>query len=168
MKVFAAGDRIRMSLGGLKGTVTGAWPKANRYDIKFDIDPSKILSCSGDSLTKLKKKANVHEDVAATSKRSLSSIQKRLTKPEPSLSESFRESFENPTFILSSVVVAVCAFRFLFDGVTFGLLDFKIMLDHTAPLAYSSILTPVLAGHAYIRAKGKDLPAKQKVDNPDA
>lgn len=87
---------------------------------------------------------------------------------EPSLAESFRESFENPTFILSSIVVAVCAIRFLFDGATLSLLGQTLTFASTDPLAYGSILTPVLAAHGYIRAKAQTPQSKPKVDDPDA
>lgn len=96
---------------------------------------------------------------------------KKYHHKEPSLTESFRESFENPTFILSSVVVGVCALRFLFDGAALNLFGVILVFPHTDPLAYGSILAPVLAGHAYIRAKAKITGVsndKEKVDNPDA
>jgi hypothetical protein len=83
------------------------------------------------------------------------------------LAESFRESFENPTFILSSIVVIVASLRFLFDGATAEIFGQSITFAHTDPLAYGSLLTPVLAGHAYIRAKAKETLKSRKVDNPD-
>jgi hypothetical protein len=86
---------------------------------------------------------------------------------EPSLAESFRESFENPTFILSAIVVVVCSLRFLFDGAVIEVFGQTFTLAHTDPLAYGSILTPVLAGHAYIRANAKNVQKSTKVDNPD-
>jgi hypothetical protein len=88
----------------------------------------------------------------------------RKKAKEPSLAESFRESFENPTFILSSIVVAVCSFRFLFDGAVIELFGQTFTLAHTDPIAYGSILTPVLAAHSYIRAKAKNVLSKQKVN----
>lgn len=84
---------------------------------------------------------------------------------EPSLVESFRESFENPTFILSSVVVGVCAVRFLLDGVTLTFFGQTFTLAPTDPLSYGAILTPVLGAHSFIRAKAK-IPHK-KVDEND-
>lgn len=93
----------------------------------------------------------------------------RKNKKEPSLAESFRESFENPTFILSSIVVVVCSLRFLFDGATAELLGQTITFAHTDPAAYAAILTPVLGAHSYIRAKAAAREQiKQKVENPDA
>lgn len=89
---------------------------------------------------------------------------------EPSLAESFRESFENPTFILSSITVGVCALRFLFDGVAITILGQRIEIPHTDSLAYGSILTPVLAAHGYLRANAKVPHVKKEkvvVDNPD-
>ena len=65
--------------------------------------------------------------------------------------------------ILNIVVTSVCAIRFLLDGVSiFG----SIMFPHVDPLAYSAILSPLIAGHAYMHVRGS-FAARQKVDNPD-
>lgn len=113
-----------------------------------------------------KKNKSAHEDVrAAVALQQLASLNinkfKQLGKSkEPSLQESFRESFENPTFILSSIVVGVCALRFLIDGLAVTIMGQTLIAPHTDPMAYGSILTPVLAAHSYIKAKGKNKPTE--------
>lgn len=95
----------------------------------------------------------------------------KKTKPkEPSLSESFRESFENPTFILASVTVGACVLRFLFDGLNVTLFGQNVIIPHTDSMSYGAILTPVLAAHGYLRGYARtphSKPTEQKVDNPE-
>jgi hypothetical protein len=62
---------------------------------------------------------------------------------------------EHPTTSMAIIVVAVCALRFLFDGVIFSIAGHIITIPHVDPLSYGSILTPVLAAHGYLRGKIK-------------
>lgn len=52
---------------------------------------------------------------------------------------------------LCILVVTVCSLRFLLDGVSFS----GVVIGHVDPLAYGSILTPVLAAHGWIKTKMK-------------
>ncbi len=57
------------------------------------------------------------------------------------------------TLKLSALVVIVCCFRFLLDGVEWTLFGHPISFGHVDPLAYGSILTPVLGAHGYIHSQ---------------
>lgn len=59
--------------------------------------------------------------------------------------------FQDPLFalIVFSVVIAVA--KFLIDGVTFEIAGHPVNLGHMDPLAYGSLLTPLLAAHGYIK-----------------
>jgi hypothetical protein len=74
-----------------------------------------------------------------------------------------KQAIMNPTAHLSVIVVMICSFRFLLDGVSVTVFGHSLSIGHTDPLAYSSFLAPVLGVHGYIHTK-----TKPKVDNPDA
>lgn len=69
------------------------------------------------------------------------------------------------TLQLSVLVVAVCALRFLFDGLSVTIGGHNLTLGHIDALAYGSILTPVLGAHGYIKASLNK--GRKRVDNPD-
>ena len=74
----------------------------------------------------------------------------------------------NPTAHLSVLVVLICSFRFLLDGISIVIFNHTITIGHTDPLAYATILAPILGTHGYIntRVKRSDNTTK-KVTNPD-
>jgi hypothetical protein len=71
---------------------------------------------------------------------------------------------------LSVLAVTVAAIRFLFDGVQFHFGTHTFGFDHTDPLSYGSILTPILGAHSYIGTRGwkKSPPRSNLPDNPDS
>lgn len=68
------------------------------------------------------------------------------------------------TLQLSVAVVLVCCLRFLFDGIEITIAGHSLSLGHMDPLAYGTILAPVLGAHGYIRA---NIGKRTKIDNPD-
>lgn len=58
---------------------------------------------------------------------------------------------------LSVMIVAVCAVRFLLDGVTVG----GFSVGHMDSMAFASIMTPILAAHGYLKAKNPTEPASE-------
>lgn len=70
---------------------------------------------------------------------------------------------DNPTGFLSILVVMICSFRFLLDGISVTVSGHLLQISHTDPLAYSSILAPILGAHGYVRTRVDS----QKVDLPD-
>lgn len=67
---------------------------------------------------------------------------------------------KNVTQLLAVIVVGVCAFRFLLDGITL----FGVYFDHIDPLAYGSILSPVLLAHGYVKVRSW---GRRGIDDPD-
>lgn len=65
---------------------------------------------------------------------------------------------------LSVMVVTVCSFRFLFDGVVITIGSNTFSLGHIDALSYGSIMTPILGVHGYIHTK---LNAGKKQDEPE-
>lgn len=78
--------------------------------------------------------------------------------------------YKNPTLTLSFIVVSVCALRFLFDGLSLNILGHTLDIGHMDPLAYGSILTPVLGAHGYVQTRRNyhSMPKGSEIDNPDA
>jgi hypothetical protein len=70
---------------------------------------------------------------------------------------------KNTTLKLSVLVVFVCCFRFLFDGITLTFGQYTLSLGHVDSLAYGAILTPILGAHGYIRTKLNT--SSKKVEN---
>lgn len=70
----------------------------------------------------------------------------------------------NATTMLSTIVVVVCAFKFLMDGVSFTAFGHTIELGHVDASAYAAILTPVLGAHGYIKTR---MNRTEKVDSPN-
>jgi hypothetical protein len=75
------------------------------------------------------------------------------------------------------MTVSVCCVRFLLDGIQVTLGENVFTFGSTDPLAYGSILAPLVAGHSYIRNKASVLNFKKRtnpnykhptIDNPDA
>ena len=66
-----------------------------------------------------------------------------------------KSASEHPTTFLTFIVVVVCAFRFLLDGLTVSFMGHNISFGHIDYLAYTSILTPVLTAHGYLRGIDK-------------
>jgi hypothetical protein len=60
------------------------------------------------------------------------------------------------TASLSVIVTMVCAFRFLLDGVSMTFFGHTLSIGHTDPLAYTTLLAPVLGAHGYIRTRVKE------------
>ena len=58
------------------------------------------------------------------------------------------------TETLSIIVVSVCCFRFLFDGMDFTIWGQNFTLSHVDSGAYASFMAPILAAHSWIRTKG--------------
>jgi hypothetical protein len=59
------------------------------------------------------------------------------------------------------VVTLACAFRFIFDGVTFVVMQQTVTIGHTDPLAYGAILAPTFAAYGYSRVKNKTVEDKK-------
>jgi hypothetical protein len=64
----------------------------------------------------------------------------------------------NPVAHLSVLVVLVCSFRFLLDGISVTIFGHSLSVGHTDPLAYSSLLAPLLGAHGYIHTRVKNEP----------
>lgn len=70
--------------------------------------------------------------------------------------------------VLTTIVVLSATWRFLFDGVTLELFGHSLTVGHMDPMAYGSLLTPILGAHAYSHVRGKNgLSRRGRVDNPD-
>lgn len=65
---------------------------------------------------------------------------------------------------LSILVVAICCFRFLFDGIHMVIFGHPFSIDHVDSTSYASILTPVLGAHGYIHTR---MASFRGIDNPD-
>jgi len=68
--------------------------------------------------------------------------------------------FKDPLFVLVAFAVICAVVKFLADGVTFTAFGHPVSLGHVDPLAYGSLLTPILAAHGYIKGqtpKGPDV-----------
>lgn len=59
--------------------------------------------------------------------------------------------FQDPLLALIGFSVICCVGKFLIDGVTFTVHGSPVSLGHMDPLAYGSLLTPLLAAHGYIK-----------------
>lgn len=81
----------------------------------------------------------------------------------------FKNIKANHMMYLSTVAVLSCCFRFVMEDISFNCCGVTFGVGHTDPLAYSSLLAPILAAHGYVKGKSKDLMAKRsRVDNPNA
>ena len=62
--------------------------------------------------------------------------------------------------LLTVLTVVVCCIRFVFDGVTVPIGEKALSVGHTDPLAYGSILSPVLAAHGFVKISAANIAAK--------
>lgn len=60
---------------------------------------------------------------------------------------------------LTSIAVLSCCFRLILEDVSFNCCGVTFGIGHTDPMAFGSLLTPILAAHGYIKGKSKDLAA---------
>lgn len=68
---------------------------------------------------------------------------------------------KSPTLSLSILVVVVCCFRFLMDGMEWSLFGHTITFNHIDAMTYGALLTPVLGAHGYIDSQsGKNRTGK--------
>lgn len=75
------------------------------------------------------------------------------------------------TLVVFAVVAAVV--RFFLDGVTITVVGQSITLTHQDPLAYGSLLAPILGAHGFINTRPNTINpirdgSAQEIDNPDA
>lgn len=68
---------------------------------------------------------------------------------------------------LTILVVVICCFRFLLDGVSTTLFGQKFELGHMESLAYGSIMAPILAANGYIKGKRADNEKKHEKKSDD-
>lgn len=62
-------------------------------------------------------------------------------------------SKKSPTYLLSLIVVFVCSFRFLLDGITFNCCGITFSFGHVDSLSYTAIMAPILGAHSWIQTK---------------
>jgi hypothetical protein len=79
------------------------------------------------------------------------------------------KQINNATASLSSLVVVVCCFKFLLDGISFTVWGQSFIFGHTDSLTYGALLTPVLgaqSAHSFFNRPSRDS-AQPNIENPD-
>lgn len=67
---------------------------------------------------------------------------------------------EDPMLTLAIIAGAACVFRFVLDGVSLNVFGSPMSMGHVDSLAYSALMTPILAAHGYM-ATTKDKSKKE-------
>lgn len=67
-----------------------------------------------------------------------------------------KTGIEDPMMTMSVVACSVCLLKFLLDGLGGSVGGLSLSFGHVDPLAYGSLLAPILGAHGYISTRDSD------------
>ena len=83
-----------------------------------------------------------------------------------------RTGLQDPMLTITVITVGIAGLKFLFEGITLQIFGHTLNLGQTDPLAYGSLLTPILGAHSWQNTRPNTmnsihLRGTGNVDSPD-